>query len=244
MDAHAMADGVAACAVHPERDSTSTCARCGRFTCAACAQSSPCLECQVRQREASPRLVPLLDRLIGVSAVIYALCTLAIIPAVAPLDFTHLKPNDLFQTPMLILAVIQTVYSVAWMALIGLWLAWYLSLHDWAAARAVQVPSKLMAIVGALTCGLNFVHPLRTLRSIRRETSVRTPLELWWGLTWGSLVLATVRMPQAFRGGYEPGFILASVLEVIAVLLCWKIVRDFRLADEAWDPRAQLATRG
>ena len=35
----------------------------------------------------------------------------------------------------------------------------------------------------------------------------------------------------------------APGVEVIAVLLCWRIVRDFRQADQSWDPRAAMSLR-
>lgn len=239
-----MAEGVAACAVHSERASVSTCSRCGRFTCAACAESSPCLECQLRQREASPALSPVFDRLLGGSAVAYACCTLAVIPAMAQLETQGLKPEDFLSAPMLLTMAIEGVYVISWLALIAVWLAWFIVLHDWAAARGVDVPSKLGAVGGVLVCGVNLVHPLLTLLKVRRATGVKTPLELWWGLTWLSLALATGRSAMLPNTGYDPIVIVASLMEVVAVLLCWKVARDFRLADQAWDPRAQLAARG
>jgi hypothetical protein len=33
-------------------------------------------------------------------------------------------------------------------------------------------------------------------------------------------------------------------MEIVAVLLCWKVTRDFRVADQTWDPRGKLALRG
>lgn len=238
-----MDEGVAGCAVHSGRASVATCPRCGRFCCAACGQASPCLECQVRQREACPRLAPLFDHLIGASAVLYALCTVAIVPAIAEVDWTRLKPGDFFSTPVLVAMGIETVYSVVWMVLVPVWLGWYLVLHDWARARDIAVPGKATSLAGALVCGVNFVHPLLTLLKVRRGTRVATPLATWWFFAWGSVLLASVRMTAALRGAYDPLFIAASAMEVVAVLLCWKIARDFRHADQAWDPKAQLAAR-
>jgi hypothetical protein len=184
-----------------------------------------------------------LDRIIGVCAVLYVLCTVATVPAMAQVDWLHLKPKDLTLAPLIALGVIQSVYSVAWMVLAAVWLVWFVTLHDWAKAREVEVPGKLEAVAGALVCFVNFFHPLRTLLKVRAGAGVQTPLWLWWLLTWGSLILATARMPAVMRGGWDAAFIVASVLEVVAVLLCWQITRDFRLADQAWDPRAQLAQR-
>jgi hypothetical protein len=175
--------------------------------------------------------------------VLYALCTLALIPSMALIDWTQLKPADFFSTPVIVSGVIQTIYSGVWVVLAGVWLVWFVVLHDWARARAIEVPSTLVAIAGALTCGVNFVHPLLTLLKLRRGTGLDTPLALWWWLSWGSVILASARIPSVVRGGYDALFIIASLMEVAAVLLCWKVARDFRLADQSWDPRAQLAAR-
>lgn len=227
-----MADGVAGCAVHPERVSVSTCSRCGRFTCAACATSIPCLECQLRQREVTPALSPLFDRLIGVAAVLYAICRIAIIPAMERLDLNSLQQDQLLKAPALTFFSLAAVYFVVWLALTVVWTGWFVVLHDWARGRGVDAPSTVAALAGLIVCGVNLVHPLLTLRKVARASAVRTPIELWWVLSWGGFGLSMVG-----SGG------LASTMEVIGVLLCWKIVRDFRLADQAWNPRAQLAAR-
>jgi hypothetical protein len=184
-----------------------------------------------------------LDRIIGVSAVLYALCTVALVPTMAQIDWLSRQPSESGDTLVLVALAIETVYSAAGIVLMAVWLVWFLGLHDWARARAIEVPDKAMAIAGCFVCVMNFFHPLRTLLKVRRATGVETPLALWWGLTWVSVVLATVRMPWLLRGGYDPLFVIASLMETVAVLLCWKITRDFRLADEDWDPRAELAQR-
>lgn len=239
-----MTDGAAACAVHSERASVSTCSRCGRFTCAACAGASPCLECQVRQRDACRQLPPLLDWLIGVTAAIYAVFTVLVVPVMAQIDLTKMKRADFFSGPMMAFIAIESVYSVVWTLLAAFWIIWFVILLDWAKGHQVDVPSKPMAIAGWMLPGLNFVHPYLTLRKIAQGTRVDVALGLWWVSGWLSLIVAVLSMPRVMRGGYDPLIIIASALELISLYLCWRIPWAFRKADQAWDPRTQLAQRG
>lgn len=239
-----MTDGAAACAVHSERASVSTCSRCGRFTCEACARSNPCLECEVRRRDATRPLPPILDLLIGITAVIYAVCTVLTVPAMAQIDMTTMKKADFFSTQMMLLMGLQTVYSVVWTLLAAFWLVWFVMLTDWARGQQVDVPTKPMAIAGWLVPGLNFIHPYLVLRKIAQATKVDVAVGLWWTSGWISIVVATVGLPGMIRGGYSTLLIIASVLELISLYLCWRIPWAFRKADQAWDPKAQLAQRG
>jgi hypothetical protein len=198
----------------------------------------------VRQRGACRQLPPLLDWLIGVTAAIYAVCTVAVVPVMAQLDLTKMKRADFFSGPMMVFIALDSVYSVVWTLLAVFWLVWFVILLDWAKGHQVEVPSKPMAIAGWVVPGLNFVHPYLVLRKIAQGTKVDVAAGAWWVSGWLSLVVAALSMPTAFRGGYDSLVIIASVLELVSLYLCWRIPWAFRKADQAWDPKAQLAQRG
>ena len=164
------------------------------------------------------------------------------------MNFAELLPREglraLWTGAALVLLVLELVYGLIWLVLAGIWLAWFAMLVDWARARQVDVPGKAMAVASWFVCGLNFGYPLVVLRKIAHETSVRTPIVWWWCVGVASLLLGTVATASMGEGGYDPLFIAASALELIPLYLCWRIPRDFRAADEAWNPRAGLAQRG
>lgn len=205
-------------------------------------RAAPCLECQVLQRQASPSPSPGFELLIGISAALYAILTLLTIPAIGQIDLARLTAKSLLGGPMLFLLGLTTVYSVVGTVLMVAWLLWYTALIDWARGRGAVLPNNFVAIVCWFVPFINLVHPFVTLRKIRRDTKVRTPLEWWWGLFIFSGTVATAGSAWLIRGGF-PLFALGSLLEVVAVLLCWRIVRDFKQADQSWDPRAAMALR-
>lgn len=194
------------------------------------------------QRQAAGSPSPVFDLLIGISASLYAICTLLTVPALGQIDFSNLTRKDLFSGPMFFLAGLESVYSVIGTVLMVVWLIWYSAAIDWARGRGAVVPKNFTAIACWFVPVVNFVHPYLTLRNIRRDTGVRTPLEWWWGLFMLSLALTAVGSLGIGRGGF-PLFVVGSGVEVIAVLLCWRIVRDFRQADQSWDPRAAMSLR-
>jgi hypothetical protein len=235
-----MSEGGAQCATHLDRQSVATCERCGRFTCTACAKDRTCLECQLRTREACPRPSRRRERFIGAASVAYAICTLLAAPALREIDWTKFNLVG-FSGRVLGFTVINTIYFAVWVVLAASWLLWFDELFDWATTRGVELPGKTFAIVSWFIPVVNIVVPFMTMRKIKVGTATQTPLEVWWALTWLSLTLATSGGTRLFQ---DVAFTIASLLEVVAVLLCWRIVRDFRVADQQWDPRAQLALRG
>ena len=198
----------------------------------------------MRQRDACRQLPPILDWLIGVTAAIYAVCTVVIVPVMAQIDLTKMKRADLFSGPMMVFIALESVYSVVWTLLAVFWLIWFVMLLDWAKGHQVDAPSKPMGIAGWVVPGLNFVHPYLVLRKIAQGTRVDVAVGAWWVSGWLSLIIAVLSMPTALRGHYDALVIIASVLELLSLYLCWRIPWAFRKADQAWDPKAQLVLRG
>lgn len=238
-----MQEGVAVCASHPSRRSVGTCSRCGRFCCPACASVSPCLECQLVLRQATGPLSPALDVVVGIAAALYAVCTVLTVPALAQFDFTKLNAQTMTSTPMLLFLALETVYSVVATILLALFIVWYVALLDWGRRREAPVSSTGVAVACWFVPVVNLVHPFNTIRTIQRTTAVKAPVEWWWGLMWLSIGLSMVGSTRLLRGGYDLVFSLASGLEVVAVYLCWVVVRAFRLADQQWNPVLRLAER-
>jgi hypothetical protein len=238
-----MQQGVAVCASHSSRQSVGTCSRCGRFCCQACASATPCLECQVILRQATGPLSPALDVVLGIAAALYAVCTVLMVPALAQLDFTKFNAQMLTSTPMLLFLALETVYSIIFTVLMVVFLVWYVALLDWGRRRGAPVPSTGVAFACWFVPGLNLVHPFKTIRTIQRTTSVKAPVGWWWWLTWLSVGLSLVGSVRLARGGYDVVFSVAAGLEVVAVYLCWVVVRAFRLADQQWNPALRQAAR-
>jgi hypothetical protein len=180
---------------------------------------------------------------IGASALLYAICTALMVPAMAQLDFTKLSAKSLSTGPVIFMLTLETIYSTIAMVLIVVWLIWYSFLIDWARGRGVAVPGNATALACWFVPFVNLVHPVVTLRQIQLGTSVRTPLEWWWALFITSIAMSAWAMGNLVHGGYDPIFTAASAIEIVAVYLCWRIAIDFRHADQAWDPAQALASR-
>ncbi len=199
------------------------------------------------RRGATAPLSRLFEVIIALCAVPYAACTVFTTAALGRLNLSNLTKEGLSSGPMLTFLIVQLGYTAVWLVLAGTWLAWYASLLDWARARGAPVPPTLTAIGLWFVPLVNFGHPWATLSTIRQHTGVRTPLDSWWLLFTGSVLVSSFGgvFSGVTRGtaGFSPVQLGATVAELIALLLCWKIVRDFRLADRAWDPRAALTLR-
>lgn len=194
-----------------------------------------------RASTASPSSV--FEVMIGVCAALYGACTALTTATMGQLNLGSLTAESLFSGPMLFFFLLQGVYAVVWLVFVAVWLAWYAALLDWARARGAAVPSTLVAIGLWFVPPINCVHPLVTLLTVRKHTGVRTPLGWWWALFLGSLVLSTFAGWGGMKGEVSPLLVVGTVAEVVAALLCWKVVRDFTRADRAWDPRGAIALR-
>lgn len=194
-------------------------------------------------RQATGPLSPALDVVLGIAAALYAVCTVLMVPALAQLDFTKLNAQTLTSTPMLLFLALETVYSIIFTVLMVVFLVWYVALLDWGRRREAPVTSTGVAFACWFVPVVNLVHPFKTIRTIQRTTSVKAPVEWWWGLLWLSIGLSIVGSSRLLRGGYDVVFSLASGLEVVAVYLCWVVVRAFRQADQSWNPVQRLSER-
>ena len=113
------------CSVHSSRASIGTCVRCGRFVCLSCAHATPCLECQKIVAQHAPRPSRRLARVIAALLVLYAMCTVAVVPLTAAADFTKPDLKMLTSPQMLALIAVEMIYALDWFALIIAFLAWY-----------------------------------------------------------------------------------------------------------------------
>ena len=195
------------------------------------------------QRAATGSISGVFEVLIAICAVLYGLCTVFTTAVVGQLNFTDLTKENFTSGPMLVFLAVEIAYAGVWLAFAAVWLAWYAAILDWARARGAVVPSTLAAIGLWFVPGVNLGHPLVTLRAVRQQTGVKTPLDWWWVLFVGSLVLSTFSGLGGTPTGLSPVLVVATAAELVAVVLCWMIVRDFRRADQAWDPRGAMSLR-
>jgi len=115
-DAPAAPEGAARCAVHADAPATKTCARCGRFCCAAClpepARQPNCPACHRRLRlEANPKELKRLRRELTVSF-FFAALIIALVGIGAPLLASPQRPRLDWVTAGALLALAQLVVAV------------------------------------------------------------------------------------------------------------------------------------
>lgn len=194
------------------------------------------------QRANTGAISGVFDVLIGICVVLYVICTVITTVGLGQFDFTKLSAETLSSGPMIFFLAVEALYMAVWLAFAGVWLGWYTAVIEWARSRGAPMPGTLKAIALFFVPGLNFVHPWVTLRALRKHTGVRTPLDGWWWLFIGSLILGMVGSLRGAKGT-DPFIIVGTGMEIVAAILCWKVVRDFRRADQAWDPRGAMTLR-
>ena len=193
-------------------------------------------------RAATGAISGVFEVLVGICVVLYVICTAITTAALGQFDFTKLTPESLTSGPMILFFAVELIYMAVWFAFAGVWLGWYSAVIDWARSRGAPMPGNLVAIALCFVPGINLGHPLVTLRTIRTHTGVRTPLDWWWWLFIGSLILGMVGSLRGAKGT-DPFILVGTGMEIVAAILCWKVVRDFRRADREWDPRGAIAVR-
>lgn len=193
-------------------------------------------------RAATGAISGVFEVLVGICVALYVICTVITTAALGQFELTKLTAESLTSGPMIFFFAVELIYMAVWFAFAGVWLGWYSAVIDWARSRGAPVPGNLKAIAFFFVPGLNFVHPWLTMRSITKHTEVRTPLAWWWWLFIGSLVLGMVGSLRGARGT-DPFILVGTGMEIVAAILCWKVVRDFRRADREWDPRGAIAGR-
>lgn len=225
------------CAVHPEREATGVCERCGVFGCGEClvlvGVLRLCSACRARSAVGLPSLS---GRAKLAMPFVWATSVLGLVVSLLSFGISpegSEQPEDLPQ--VLALGCSGLLYLVVFVVAVVLFCRWFHLLVRHAQAKGTPLETTPAGAVGAFFIPfVNLVRPYAIARQIASTEAGTSAVGTWQGLWLGANIVTNVGSRLEGKAGDAGEFIglFGSILFLAAAWACGKVVAELTQSTE------------